>query len=479
MKHLRTPIIEAIQYHKLKETLSFHVPGHKNGYIIPESLQELEKAFPYDMTEIDGLDDLHEPTGAIKEAERLLSDCYGTFQSFFLVGGSTVGNLAMIYSLFSPGEEVFVQRNSHKSIFNAIQLARLKPILLAPEHDVQTGHAIGISEATLKKAIQNYPEAKGLLLTYPNYYGVSLPLAPLISIAKQAQLTVTVDEAHGAHLILDEPFPVSSIKLGADAVVQSAHKMLPALTMSAYLHVPKQLENHVRHKLKESLRMFQSSSPSYLMLASMDGARAFIDSINAQEKKALLEGVKQFKREINKIDQLEVVDYDKSRYHIDPLKVTIRSKTRLSGFELQKLFSQCKLETELADEGHVLLIFGLRMPEKRVYEQITVLKEVLSSYELKEHTSQYDDAIQIDISKLEIEHVHDYKMSDTPLEEVVGKIAGQAIIPYPPGIPLIFPGERWTERHFERLKKLKEVGTRFQGYSENQRSILTIDLEEE
>ncbi len=288
MKQNHVPLIEAIKAHQQKSKASFHVPGHKNGLYFHKSLHDdFRRVLPYDVTELEGLDDLHAPSGAIKEAQRAAAQLYGAEETFFLVGGTTVGNLAMVYALFEPGDLVFIQRNSHKSIFHAAQIAGVTPILLAPEYDEASGLPMGMKSETLKKAIARYPEAKGLLLTYPNYYGVSRDVGPIIEMAKRSNLLVLVDEAHAPHYCLGRPFPLSTLALGADAVVQSAHKMLPALTMSSFLHIRSSLSNDQQQSIKEALTMFQSSSPSYLLMASLDGARAYLESLDEEKLRSI------------------------------------------------------------------------------------------------------------------------------------------------------------------------------------------------
>src|SRR5690606_155051 len=231
----------------------------------------------YDQTELSGLDDLHYPEGAIREAQELLADAYGAERSFFLVNGSTTGNLAMIHAVCKEGDRVLVQRNSHKSIFHAMELAKLRPVYLTPEWGEASQSAEGISLATVKEAIRQYPESTALILTYPNYYGMAgTEIKEIINYSHQFNIPVLVDEAHGAHLLAGGLFPQSALTYGADAVVQSAHKTLPAMTMGSFLHI--RGERISINRISKYLRIFQSSSPSYLIMASLDDARAYIQN---------------------------------------------------------------------------------------------------------------------------------------------------------------------------------------------------------
>lgn len=423
------PLINALRNHKQLNSTSFHVPGHKNGLFFHSSiLEDFQNVLAYDVTELDGLDDLHAPSGAILEAQKQAARFYEVDETFFLVGGSTVGNIAMIYGSFERGDYVFVQRNSHKSIFHALQIAGLIPILLPSEIDNETGLAVGITEQTIYKAIQMYPEAKGVVLTYPNYYGVSLNLEATIACAKKHNLLVLVDEAHAAHFTIGSPFPPSTLKQGADVVVQSAHKMLPALTMSSFLHLNYKQIGPIRHNIKEALAMFQSSSPSYLLLASLDAARAYTEELSKEEMHEIIAGVQAFKEELATIKQLEVINWPE-RYHCDPLKVTIRTKTNLSGFELQSLFTNNHFFPELADEKHVLLVFGLgKMPIST--NMVSSLRKSLEGYEVVEQGNEQVPAITPTIQLLELHgaEVRQAKKKKVLLEHATGCVAAEAII---------------------------------------------------
>lgn len=239
MDQRKTPLYDKLVKHSAGKPVSFHVPGHKNGRIFTEHGKEFyNDILKLDLTEISGLDDLHHPTGVIAEAQNLAADLYKTRSSHFLIGGTTVGNLAMLMSCFTEGDIVFVQRNSHQSIFHGIELARLMPIYLEPEVDEVTGLALGISFDTLKNAIQEYPNAKGIVVTNPTYEGYGQNLQPHVELAHRANMLFLVDEAHGPHLVFEgDCWPRSAIQAGADVIVQSTHKMLPSMTMTSMLHI--------------------------------------------------------------------------------------------------------------------------------------------------------------------------------------------------------------------------------------------------
>jgi arginine/lysine/ornithine decarboxylase len=233
-KQTRIPLYEALIHYKNTNEISFHVPGHKSGVVLNQQSQNIFKELlKIDATEISGLDDLHSPEGVIKEAEELLAALYQVKKSFFLVNGSTVGNLAMILSVCEKDDVILVQRNCHKSVLNAIKLAKARPVFLEPEYNSEWKTSTGVAEKIVEKAISLYPNAKAVVLTYPNYYGMVYDLKSIIDLAHLKNIPVLVDEAHGPHFIIGEPFPASAIQLGADMVVHSAHKTLPAMTMGS------------------------------------------------------------------------------------------------------------------------------------------------------------------------------------------------------------------------------------------------------
>ncbi|BCG56588.1 hypothetical protein PUR_00130 [Paenibacillus sp. URB8-2] len=234
------PLYEMLECYKAEGKISFHVPGHKNGqaYRMDQSAGFLDEVMTADITEISGSDDLHDPGGVILEAQRLAADCFGAEESFFLVGGSTAGNLALILTVCAePGAVLLVQRNVHKSVIHGLMLAGARAVFLDPLLDESSGLAVAPAEETVRKALAAWPEAAGLLVTMPNYYGMGTDLAPLARACHDSGVPLLVDEAHGAHYGQHPELPAGALSCGADGVVQSTHKMLAAMTMGAMLHV--------------------------------------------------------------------------------------------------------------------------------------------------------------------------------------------------------------------------------------------------
>ncbi|QTD43459.1 aminotransferase class I/II-fold pyridoxal phosphate-dependent enzyme [Sporosarcina sp. Te-1] len=469
------PVIQALGEFKKRQPISFHVPGHKNGLLstLPE---EIRSALSYDVTELSGLDDLHEPAGMLRDAEQRLSDLYQSERSFFLVNGSTVGNLAMMFAVCSPGDTVIVQRNAHKSVFHAIELTGARPVFISPDWDEETQTIGTVCSLQIKKAIEMAPDAKAVVLTYPTYYGVAgNEMAAIIEQCHEQSIPVLVDEAHGAHLVVGGSFPPSALSLGADIVVHSAHKTLPAMTMASFLHVRSSLidPRRVAHYLK----MLQSSSPSYLLMASLDDARHYAASYLAEDHEVFLRERSAFIRGLCTISSVEVVEPD------DPLKLLMRVEG-YTGFALLEKLETEGIFVELADPFQVLIILpllkkGTHFPFEeslvKIKTAVTLLKAEAMSDVAKPSALSTGEEIGMlaifpaDLNRLETEWVS--------IDSVIGRVAANSIIPYPPGIPLLLGGERINERHAEWLTQYMKMNAKFQGTIQTEQRKILVAIE--
>lgn len=467
----RRPILEAMQRFHEKQNISFHVPGHKHG-----TLSELPRAFTdvmkFDYTELAGLDDYHHPEEIVKEAQELLAKTYGAMHSYFLVNGSTVGNLAMVYATCSEGDLVLVQRNAHKSVFHALELVGVHPVFLTPEWDANTHTPTHVSVNTLKAAIDHYPKAKALILTHPTYYGViNQELDEVIDLAHSAGMPVLVDEAHGAHFVTKGEFPASALQLGADVVVQSAHKTLPALTMGSFLHVNSHRISNER--VNRYLRMFQSSSPSYLILASLDDARHYVGSYAQEDHRVFADKHKQFVESLKSISHLEVIEVD------DSLKLLLRVHG-FTGYSFQKQLEHQGIYVELADPEQVLLILPL-LKVKHQFPLDEIQMKIKSAVE--RCTTQPRDKVQIDyshdlpaLSTLEVSY-KDLEMAENEwilYTKAAGRICAGSVVPYPPGIPLFVRGELISTKKLKMLADYLASGATIQGEHNLRRNLLLV-----
>ncbi|PEC20538.1 aminotransferase class I/II-fold pyridoxal phosphate-dependent enzyme [Bacillus cereus] len=459
MNQNRMPLYEALIEFKERGPLSFHVPGHKNGVNFPqEAAREFKDILSIDVTELTGLDDLHSPFECIDEAQKLLADVYGAKKSWFLINGSTVGNLAMILSCCGEHDIVLVQRNCHKSIINGLKLAGANPIFLDTWIDEVYSVPVGVRDEVIKEAIERYPNAKALILTHPNYYGMGMDLEASIAYAHAHKMPVLVDEAHGAHFCIGEPFPKSALAYGADIVVHSAHKTLPAMTMGSYLHINSRLVKE--EKVSIYLSMLQSSSPSYPIMASLDIARFTLASIKEKGHDEIVEFFRRFKEGLCSIPQIAILQYPLQ----DELKVTVQTRCQLSGYELQSLFEKAGIYTEMADPYNVLFILPMQVNEQYM-KAIDIMRVALQHYAVKDKSESIRYTYKGGFSPLAYTYkqLEGCKTKVVPIEEAVGMIAAEMVIPYPPGIPLIIYGERITSEHKEQIMYLEKMGARFQG----------------
>lgn len=457
----KLPLVQAVNSHIEKNTISFHVPGHKNG-LIYEGSNEFKKFLENDLTELTNLDDLHNPEDAIEKAERKLSDLYKSKYSYFLVGGSTVGNLSMILATLKNGNKILVQRNSHKSIFNALKLVKACPIFISPEMDDDLDVAKGLSYESVNQAITHNLDAKVLILTYPNYYGHTYDIKKIIDLAHSKGIVVLVDEAHGAHFQLGSPFPTSALSFGADVVVQSAHKTLPAMTMGSWIHLNS--DRVSAKKIREFLGMLQSSSPSYPIMMSLDVARNYLENFSINDIDYTIQEINNFKDNLAKITGLKVIQTN------DPLKLIIQSGKGISGKKLQLNLEENGIFTELSDHKNVLLVLPLLKKDiKYPYDKaILAIKESVNTNQITDN--KLKDSVVYErnkFSKLELSYTKMEEIEEEciSLNIAVNRVSAETIIPYPPGIPLIIKGEKITKEMISNLKLCLKMGIRLQGCS--------------
>lgn len=458
----RMPLYSALQQHIRENPLSFHVPGHKNGLLF----RNKSNAVAMDLTEITGLDDLYHPSGVILESQKLLTSLYGSDESSFLVGGSTLGNLAMIYGTCSEGDVVLVQRNCHKSIIHALLLANVHPVFLEPEYEHDWGIARGITVETLIEGIHHYPMAKALILTYPNYYGLVDAIEELIQIAHANHIPVLVDEAHGAHFIGIDPFPRSAFQLGADVVVQSAHKTLPSLTMGAFIHMKQGFISIPA--IKEALSILQTSSPSYLVMASLDYARSYLGTFSDEDLLFWRQYNKNITEQLDSNEKIERFNDPNG----DPLKVTIRLKNGESGQLLQKYLEGQRIFPEFSDPANVLLIFPLFKKSHELEANLylhtlsTALHNLVIQHKQTKRKNRSKNLIRnqrVFAPEIPLFQAKIAKKKWVLIKDALHHLSGGMVIPYPPGIPLLMPGERIEQHHLESLIELIQNNTHMQG----------------
>ncbi|PJZ02277.1 hypothetical protein CPT06_00130 [Bacillus vallismortis] len=477
---MNTPLYKALIQHARRHSHSFHVPGHHNGDVFFDDAKSLfGPLLTIDVTELTGLDDLHHPSGIIKEAQELVSQLYRSTESFFLVNGTTVGNLAMILSVCEPGDIILVQRNCHKSVFHAVDMVGAEPVYLAPDIDAAMHVPTHVPLKTVKEALAAYPGAKGLVLTHPTYYGHSADLTEIISEAHHYGIPVLVDEAHGAHFILGKPFPSSALTMGADIVVQSAHKTLPAMTMGSYLHLNSSRVD--RNRVAEYLNRLQSSSPSYPIMASLDIARAYVQHIIEEQKLFdILQRIQLLKQTFDSLRNAEAVKPADPRMITDPLKLTLRSKRGHSGYTLQNILERANIFTELADENQVLFVLPLGGNRRISAETIKFIDEQIEKTPPDQVFVSGEWATRpVTVLPYQKKELQTFKKEYVDFDEAAGRLNAEDVIPYPPGIPMIMTGERMTKESVQKLSRLISMKMHVQGNTKIKDKQLLVYIEEE
>lgn len=472
------PLYEALLQYKESANASFHVPGHKDGQAyrtLHKGSEQLTQVMDIDITEITGSDDLHHPEGVIKEAQQKAAQFFGADQTFFLVGGSTAGNLALILGVCTaPGDVLLVQRNVHKSVIHGLMLAQAKAVFLAPQIDEESGLATIPSQTAVTEALRRYPNAKGLLVTHPNYYGMCSSLKPLADLCHDSGVPILVDEAHGAHFGLHPALPETALAQGADGVVQSTHKMLTALTMGAMLHVQGSMLD--RKLLAQRLAMIQSSSPSYPIMASLDLSRSVLE---AQGKVIFEDGLaaaQTIRDGIKKLSRFAVVEPKSSgtnaAYTIqDPFKIVLYDvSSQWSGYELQERLEAAGCIPEMSDDRYVVLALSqgtTRKDADRLLQALEKLSKDSAIHEVNQLstwniTSNFGGEVSSPV-QFGLIPICEEMTEAVPIELSAGRQAAEMIIPYPPGIPLLYPGETITEVTVDRLIELKRNKAKCQG----------------
>lgn len=479
MDQRKAPLYEALLNYEREKKISFHVPGHKDGKDFDEEGRvHFSSLLSIDGTEVNGLDDLHHPTGVIKEAQELAAEAFGADWTYFLVGGSTAGNLAAALATLEPGDQVLVQRNSHKSVFHGLMLAGAKPIYLNPDVDEQSGIPLGLSLETIQKAIDLFPEAKGVWVTSPNYYGIAMDLAEIRKLTGAKGIPLIVDEAHGAHFGQIPHLPPSALQSGADLVIQSTHKMLSSMTMSSMLHGKG--DRVSREKIAFYLSILQSSSPSYPLMASLDLARRHLVTCgkNLLAKTCLLLERKkaELQRSLQNCRLFTLTE--KVAYRQDPFKwVLTTTKGQMTGYELLEYLEDHGIVGEMADTGQVVLALSAGIGENEINALQNVLyklDEQLDAMEKKEKLEWVSMTQPWVQPVLSLKEAMSSSGMRVPLKECAGRICGEMIIPYPPGVPFLIPGEIIEEAHIETLLYMKERGIVFQGAGDDSLSTIKV-----
>lgn len=442
--------------------ISFHVPGHKYGQAQKKEHYPQDPHLAWDTTELPGTDNLHEPEGLIKEAQERASAFYGSRESFFLVNGTTGGVLAMILAALEPGDTLLMGRDCHQSVYHGAYLAQAKLRWLMPEYDPDTLLNLGIRKETVEACLTAYPDIKAVVLTYPTYFGICSDLQAIASVCKARNVLLLVDEAHGAHFPLSSELPLSALAAGADICVQSTHKTLPALTQSALLHVGS--DRIDGDKLRWMLRMVQTSSPSYLLMQSLDQAVTMSARTGTSEMTALLEALNRLKSRVSHIPGLILTGREligRGAVHdTDPTKIILNAcGLGLTGSELSDwLRKECGIQMELSTPWYALGIASIGNSVADIEALGAALERLPEQAGTGAAISHGIRPPALPQERLEWRRALAAGKTLRKLQESIGAVAGAMITPYPPGIPLLMPGELITRETVDYLEACRESG---------------------
>ena len=453
----------------------FHMPGHKRIMI------EDYNPYQIDITEIEGFDNLHNASEILKSSQQRAADLYGSKQAYYLINGSTCGILAAISASTQKGDKILVARNCHKAVYNAIFLRELSPIYIYPEiTDVKIQGKIESQQ--VKKALDKNPDVKAVIITSPTYDGIVSDVEEISKIVHNYDIPLIVDQAHGAHFGLDDRMPESAIKLGADAVIVSVHKTLPAFTQTALLHI---CSNRIsQKKIKKYLGIYETSSPSYILMAGIESSIRHISEKGEELFAELDKKLDDFYNGVENLKNIKVLtkkDFTSDEaYDFDRTKIImLTEKCGISGEELLRiLHNDYHIELEMA-AGNYALALSTIMDTKEGFERLMhALIEIDDKLSYNENDRKKNKIPDTSIyyrsmkKEYEIHEAGEMEVENVDYDAAVGKVSGEFIYIYPPGIPLIVPGEVISADFIRDLKAAVSYELDVKGLTEDNRIII-------
>ncbi|TPG69144.1 aminotransferase class I/II-fold pyridoxal phosphate-dependent enzyme [Brevibacillus laterosporus] len=470
MRQDKTPLFSGLVEHAERNPIQFHIPGHKKGTGMNPTFREFigENALSIDLINIAPLDDLHHPKAIIKEAQDLAAEAFGADHTFFSIQGTSGAIMAMIMATCNPGDKIILPRNVHKSVTAAIIFAGAIPVFIHPIMDEQLGIAHGITPKAVRKAMSAHPDAAALLVINPTYFGIAGDLQQIVEISHEYNVPVLVDEAHGAHIHFHEDMPLSAMRAGADMAATSVHKLGGSLTQSSILNVREGLVDVDR--VKTILSMLTTTSTSYILLASLDMARQHLALHGKQMIENSIRMANAARDEINKIPRLRCIGKEilgmPAEYAMDPTKLLIHVRNLgITGWEVENwLREKYNIEVEMSDLYNILCFVTAGDTEETIGTLVSALQHLAVEFAHAEPS----DLIEISLPEIPVISLspRDAFYSETeivPLELAEGRIITEFIMVYPPGIPILFPGEVVTSDNIHYIKENLRVGLPVQG----------------
>ena len=472
MDHHQTPLYTALTSHAARNPVQFHIPGHKKGAGTDREFREFigDEALSIDLINIAPLDDLHQPIGVIAEAQRLAADAFGADYTYFSVQGTSGAIMTMIMSVCAPGDKIIVPRNVHKSVMAAIIFAGARPVFVSPARDAELGIDHGITTRSVKRALEKHPDAKAVLVINPTYYGICADLKEIVELSHSYEVPVLVDEAHGVLIHFHEELPMSAMQAGADMAATSVHKLGGSMTQSSVLNVNTKNGLVHPHRIQTIMSMLTTTSTSYLLLASLDTSRRNLALNGHQMAEHAIALAEYARNQINQMAGLycfgkEILGSE-ATFNYDPTKVTIHVRhLGITGYETENwLRDHYNIEVEMSDMYNVLCL----VTPGDTQDTIDILLEALNALSQSYYNpdNKHELIVKIpDIPQLSLSP-RDAFYGDTEIiafTESAGRIIAEFIYVYPPGIPILLPGEVISQRNIDYITDHINVGLPVKG----------------
>ena len=462
----RAPIYEALERFRRMRVVPFDVPGHKRGRGNPELAAFLgEQCVGIDVNSMRPLDNLCHPVSVIADAEHLAADAFGAAQAFLMVGGTTSSVQSMIMTVCKHGDKIILPRNVHRSVINALVLCGAVPVYINPDVNPRLGIALGMRVSRIKEAMDRHPDAKAVLVNNPTYYGICSDMRAIARLAHERGMLLLADEAHGTHFYFGEGLPISAMAAGADMAAISMHKSGGSLTQSSFLLAgPNVSAGYVR----QIINLTQTTSASYLLMSSLDISRRNL-ALNGKDVFEKVVALTAYARdEINAIGGYyaygrEIVDGD-SVHDFDVTKLSIHTlDIGLAGIEVYDLLrDEYDIQIEFGDIGNILAYVSIGDRKQDIERLVSALAEIRRRYQRDGTgmmTQEYVDP-QVAVSPQAAFYADKESL---PLRGAVGRVCSEFVMCYPPGIPILAPGERVTKEIIDYIEYAKEKGCSMTG----------------
>lgn len=473
----KAPIYEALNEFKSMRVVPFDVPGHKRGKGNRKLLDFLgEKCLSVDVNSMKPLDNLCHPVSVIKEAEEIAAEAFGAAHAFFMVGGTTSSVQAMILSVVKRDDKIILPRNVHRSVINSLILCGAVPVYINPETDDRLGISLGMKMEEVKAAIEKHSDAKAILINNPTYYGICSDLKGITELAHEKGMKVLVDEAHGTHFYFGENMPITAMAAGADMASVSMHKSGGSLTQSSILLCGKSVNaDYVR----QIINLTQTTSGSYLLLSSLDISRRNLALHGKQIFQRVMEMTAYAREEINRIGDYyaygsEIINGD-SVFDFDITKLSINTlDLGLAGIEVYDLLrDEYDIQIEFGDLGNILAYVSVGDSDKNIERLIGALSEIRRIYSKDKMSLMKCEYINPEVV-LPPQEAFYSEHASVPIDETIGCVCGEFVMCYPPGIPILAPGERITQAVVDYVKYAKDKGCSLTGTQDMEVNYLQV-----